>query len=146
MENRFEHFKKYFENKRQKWKVFYKEELPDKVTEPKTVYFVITGDSIINKQKTIDLSIYYVISRKKDGLLDFRKEINDFIYKELETEFATPYFYQTSGYEIEYSISDDRKTLRIAEIKCTFDYTLLDKEKDKHVLMNILEDKIIVKE
>ena len=73
---RLEYFKRYFEEKNKKWKVFYKEELPENIS-PKTIYFVITGEEIVKKQKTIDFSIFYIVSREKDGLLNFRDEIRN---------------------------------------------------------------------
>ena len=131
---RLEYFKRYFEEKNKKWKVFYKEELPENIS-PKTIYFVITGEEIVKKQKTIDFSIFYIISREKDGLLNFRDEIRNFIKNDLSKEFETSNFFCNSGYKISYSIDDERDTLRIAEIQCTYDSTreILDEERFEEI-------------
>ena len=142
---RLEYFKKYFEEKNKRWKVFYKEELPENIS-PKTIYFIITGEEVIKKQKTIDFSIFYITSREKDGLLNFRDEIRDFIKKDLCNEFETPNFFCNSGYKISYSIDNERDTLRIAEIQCTYDNTkgILDEEKFMNI--EILNDRYILNE
>ena len=57
---RLEYFKKYFENKNSRWRVFYKEELPESIS-PKTIYFIITGEDIVKKQRSIDFTIFYYI-------------------------------------------------------------------------------------
>ena len=131
---RLEYFKRYFEEKNKKWKVFYKEELPENIS-PKTIYFVITGEEIVKKQKTIDFSIFYITSREKDGLLNFRDEIKNFIKNDLSKEFETSNFFCNSGYKISYSIDDERDTLRIAEIQCTYDSTreILDEERFEEI-------------
>lgn len=131
---RLEYFKRYFEEKNKKWKVFYKEELPENIS-PKTIYFVITGEEIVKKQKTIDFSIFYIVSREKDGLLNFRDEIRNFIKNDLSKEFETSNFFCNSGYRIFYSIDDERDTLRIAEIQCTYDSTreILDEERFEEI-------------
>ena len=131
---RLEYFKRYFEEKNKKWKVFYKEELPENIS-PKTIYFVITGEEIVKKQKTIDFSIFYIVSREKDGLLNFRDEIRNFIKNDLSKEFETSNFFCNSGYKISYSIDDERDTLRIAEIQCTYDSTreILDEERFEEI-------------
>ena len=131
---RLEYFKRYFEEKNKKWKVFYKEELPENIS-PKTIYFVITGEEVVKKQKTIDFSIFYIISREKDGLLNFRDEIRNFIKNNLSKEFETSNFFCNSGYRISYSIDDERDTLRIAEIQCTYDSTreILDEERFEEI-------------
>ena len=131
---RLEYFKRYFEEKNKKWKVFYKEELPENIS-PKTIYFVITGEEIVKKQKTIDFSIFYIVSREKDGLLNFRDEIRNFIKNNLSKEFETSNFFCNSGYKISYSIDDERDTLRIAEIQCTYDSTreILDEERFEEI-------------
>ncbi len=131
---RLEYFKRYFEEKNKKWKVFYKEELPENIS-PKTIYFVITGEEIVKKQKTIDFSIFYIVSREKDGLLNFRDEIRNFIKNDLSKEFETSNFFCNSGYRISYSIDDERDTLRIAEIQCTYDSTreILDEERFEEI-------------
>lgn len=131
---RLEYFKKYFEEKNNKWRVFYKEELPENIS-PKTIYFIVTDEEIVRKQKTIDFSIFYIISREKDGLLDFRDEIRDFIKNDLSKEFETSNFFCNSGYRISYSIDNERDTLRIAEIQCTYDSTkeILDEERFKEI-------------
>ena len=129
-----EYFKKYFEEKNKRWKVFYKEELPENIS-PKTIYFIITGEEVIKKQKTIDFSIFYITSREKDGLLNFRDEIRNFIKNDLSKEFETSNFFCNSGYRISYSIDDERDTLRIAEIQCTYDSTreILDEERFEEI-------------
>lgn len=131
---RLECFKRYFEEKNKKWKVFYKEELPENIS-PKTIYFVITGEEVVKKQKTIDFSIFYIVSREKDGLLNFRDEIRNFIKNDLSKEFETSNFFCNSGYRISYSIDDERDTLRIAEIQCTYDSTreILDEERFEEI-------------
>ena len=131
---RLEYFKRYFEEKNKKWKVFYKEELPENIS-PKTIYFVITGEEVVKKQKTIDFSIFYIVSREKDGLLNFRDEIRNFIKNDLSKEFETSNFFCNSGYRISYSIDDERDTLRIAEIQCTYDSTreILDEERFEEI-------------
>lgn len=131
---RLEYFKRYFEEKNKKWKVFYKEELPENIS-PKTIYFVITGEEIVKKQKTIDFSIFYIVSREKDGLLNFRDEIRNFIKNDLSKEFETSNFFCNSGYRISYSIDYERDTLRIAEIQCTYDSTreILDEERFEEI-------------
>ena len=131
---RLEYFKRYFEEKNKKWKVFYKEELPENIS-PKTIYFVITGEEVVKKQKTIDFSIFYIVSREKDGLLNFRDEIRNFIKNDLSKEFETSNFFCNSGYKISYSIDDERDTLRIAEIQCTYDSTreILDEERFEEI-------------
>ena len=131
---RLEYFKKYFEEKNKRWKVFYKEELPENIS-PKTIYFIITGEEVVRKQKTIDFSIFYITSREKDGLLNFRDEIRDFIKNDLSKEFETSNFFCNSGYRISYSIDDERDTLRIAEIQCTYDSTreILDEERFEEI-------------
>lgn len=145
IKNRLEYFKNYFENKNPRWKVFYNEELPENISH-KTIYFIITGEEIVKKQKTIDFSIYYIVTREKDGLLDFRKEIKDFIKNDLSCEFETPNFFCTSGYKINYSIDDERGTLRIAEIRCTYDCTRQILDEEKFLNMEKLNDKYIVSE
>ena len=134
IKKRLEYFKRYFEEKNKKWKVFYKEELPENIS-PKTIYFVITGEEIVKKQKTIDFSIFYIVSREKDGLLNFRDEIRNFIKNDLSKEFETSNFFCNSGYRISYSIDDERDTLRIAEIQCTYDSTreILDEERFEEI-------------
>ncbi|MEE1477119.1 hypothetical protein [Fusobacterium sp.] len=140
---RLEYFKKYFENKNPRWRVFYKEELPESIS-PKTIYFIITGEDIVKKQRSIDFTIFYISSFEKDGILSFRQDVIDFIKNDLSNEFETSNFFQTSGYKINYSLDDERGTLRIAEIQCTYDCTkeILDEEK----FMNIdkLNDKYIL--
>lgn len=140
---RLEYFKTYFEKKNPRWRVFYKEDLPENIS-PKTIYFVITGDEIVKKQKRMTLSIFYIISREKDGLLDFRKEIKEFIRNDLTNEFETSNFFPVSGYKIEYSINDERGTLRIAEIQCTYDYTRDILDEEKFMVMKKLNDKYIL--
>lgn len=140
---RLEYFKKYFENKNPRWRVFYKEELPENIS-PKTVYFIITGEDIVQKQRSIDFTIFYISSFEKDGILSFRHDVVDFIKNDLSNEFETSNFFQKNGYKISYSLDDERGTLRIAEIRCTYDCTkeILDEEK----FMNIdkLNDKYIL--
>ena len=65
---RLEYFKRYFEEKNNKWRVFYKEELPENIS-PKTIYFVITGEEVVKKQKTIDFSIFILYLGKKTDFL-----------------------------------------------------------------------------
>lgn len=146
---RLEYFKRYFEEKNKRWKVFYKEELPENIS-PKTIYFIITGDEEVNKQKTIKFSIYYIVTREKDGLLDFRAEVKDFIKNYLSVEFETSNFFCNSGYKIEYSIDDERGTLRIAEIQCTYDCTrdILDEREieEKIMIMEKLYDNYVLNE
>lgn len=142
---RLEYFKRYFEEKNKRWRVFYKEELPENIA-PKTVYFVITGEEIVNKQKTIDFSIFYISSREKDGLLDFREEVKEFIKKDLFHEFETSNFFCTNGYKISYSIDGDRDTLRIAEIQCSYDCTKEILDEEKFLGMDKLNDNYILNE
>ena len=142
---RLEYFKRYFENKNPRWKVFYNEELPENISH-KTIYFIITGEEIVKKQKTIDFSIYYVSTREKDGLLNFRNEIKEFIKNDLSKEFETSNFFCISGYKINYSIDDERGTLRIAEIQCTYDYTKEILDEEKFIGMEKLNDKYILNE
>lgn len=142
---RLEYFKRYFEEKNNKWRVFYKEELPENIS-PKTIYFVITGEEIVRKQKTIDFSIFYIISREKDGLLNFRDEIKSFIKNDLSKEFETSNFFCNSGYRISYSIDEERDTLRIAEIQCTYDNTKGILDEEKFMDIEILNDRYILNE
>lgn len=143
---RLEYFKRYFEEKNKRWKVFYKDELPENIS-PKTIYFIITGEEIINKQKTIDFSIFYVSTREKDGLLDFRDEVREFIKNDLSNEFETQNFFcLNGGYKVSYSIADERETLRIAEIQCTYDNTRGILDEEKFMGMEKLNDRYILNE
>lgn len=149
IKKRLEYFKKYFEEKNPRWRVFYKEDLPENIS-PKTIYFVITGEEWVKKQKFIDFSIFYVSSREKDGLLEFREEVQKFIKEELFNEFETANFFQNMGYKIKYSIDDERETIRIAEIQCTYDCTreILDENdiEEKISKMQILKENYILNE
>ena len=142
---RLEYFKKYFEEKDNKWRVFYKEELPENIS-PKTIYFIITGEEVVRKQKTIDFSIFYITSREKDGLLNFRDEIRDFIKKDLSKEFETSNFFCNNGHRISYSIDPTRDTLRIAEIQCTYDNTREILDEEKFMNIELLNDRYILNE
>ncbi|WP_177161218.1 hypothetical protein [uncultured Fusobacterium sp.] len=145
IKKRLEYFKRYFEEKNPRWRAFYKEDLPENIS-PKTIYFIITGEETVSKQKFIDFSIFYISSREKDGLLDFREEVLNFIKKDLFDEFETSNFFPTTGYRIKYSIDDERETMRIAEIQCTYDCTREILDEDKFIIINKLKDRIDLKE
>lgn len=142
---RLEYFKRYFETKNPRWRIFYKEDLPENIS-PKTIYFIITGEEKIKKQKFIDFSIFYVSSREKDGLLEFREDVQAFIKKDLFNEFETTNFFPTTGYKIKYSIDEERETIRIAEIQCTYDCTRQVLDEEKFVNMEKLEERYILNE
>lgn len=140
---RLEYFKKYFENKNPRWRVFYKEELPENIS-PKTIYFIITGEDIVRKQRSIDFTMFYISSFEKDGILSFRHDVVDFIKNDLSNEFETSNFFQKSGYKVSYSLDDERGTLRIAEIQCTYDCTKEFLDDEKFMNIDKLKDRYIL--
>lgn len=126
-------FKDKFEKEkgRERWKVFYQDDFIEEKVEGNTVYFVITGEEEIKKQKTINFSIFYVKSSSRYALLDFREEVKDFI-EYLKKNFETSNFYNVeNSYKIEYSTITERGGIRVAEIQCSYDCTrdILDTEK-----------------
>lgn len=150
---RLEYFKKYFETlenrKSDKWRVFYLDDFEDEKIMANTIYFVITGEEERSKQKSIDFSIFYVITKGKRELIYFREEIKSFI-KLLGQEFETNNFFCiNNSYKISYS-TDDKGTLRIAEIQCSYDCTreVLDDEyfEEKIMLMDKLAVKYVLNE
>lgn len=129
---RLENFKRKFESEidRRKWRVFYQDEFDDEKIDGNTIYFVITGEEEVKKQKTVNFSIFYSKSSSRYELLEFRKEVKDFI-KYLKDNFETTNFYCVEDtYKIEYSTITDRGGIRVAEIQCSYDYTrdILDEE------------------
>ena len=93
VKKRLEYFKENFEKlesrAKEKWRVFYQDELIDEeLLQANTIYFVITGEEEKKKQKNIDFSIFYCRSKRKDELLDFSQEVKEFI-KYLRKEFET---------------------------------------------------------
>lgn len=131
---RLECFKRNFESiderKRGRWRVFYQDEFNDEKVEGNTVYFVITGEEEIKKQKTVSFSIFYSKSSSKYELLEFRNEVKAFL-KYLKETFETTNFYCVDdSYKIEYATISDRGGIRVAEIQCTYDCTrdILDEE------------------
>ena len=96
VKKRLEYFKEHFEKlesrAKEKWRVFYQDELIDEeLLQANTIYFVITGEEEKKKQKNIDFSIFYCRNKRKDELLDFSQEVKEFI-KYLRKEFETNNF------------------------------------------------------
>lgn len=129
---RLEYFKQKFESEtdRKRWRVFYQDEFDDEKVDGNTVYFVITGEEEVKKQKTVSFSIFYSKSSSRYELLEFRNEVKAFL-KYLKENFETTNFYCIdNSYKIEYSTISDRGGIRVAEIQCTYDCTrdILDEE------------------
>lgn len=139
-------FKEKFEKEegRERWKVFYQDDFPEEKTEGNTVYFVITGEEEIKKQKIINFSIFYSKSSPRYALLDFRKEVKDFI-EYLKDNFETSNFYNVeNSYRIEYSTITERGGIRVAEIQCSYDCTRDILDEDKFTDMKNLNDSYIL--
>lgn len=141
-------FKDKFEKEkgRERWKVFYQDDFIEEKVEGNTVYFVITGEEEIKKQKTINFSIFYVKSSSRYALLDFREEVKDFI-KYLKKNFETSNFYNVeNSYKIEYSTITERGGIRVAEIQCSYDCTRDILDTEKFTDMKNLNDSYILNE
>lgn len=147
VKKRLEYFKENFEKlesrAKEKWRVFYQDELIDEeLLQANTIYFVITGEEKKKKQKNIDFSIFYCRNKRKDELLDFSQEVKEFI-KYLRKEFETNNFICIdNSYKISYS-STEKNTLRLAEIQCSYDCTKEILDEEKFMNMEKLENKII---
>lgn len=141
-------FKDKFEKEkgRERWKVFYQDDFIEEKVEGNTVYFVITGEEEIKKQKTINFSIFYVKSSSRYALLDFREEVKDFI-EYLKKNFETSNFYNVeNSYKIEYSTITERGGIRVAEIQCSYDCTRDILDTEKFTDMKNLNDSYILNE
>lgn len=139
MYKKLEEFKKLFEERYQKWRLYYDEEIPEKSLQKDSVYFIITGEKREKKQKTVDFSIYFFKTKSRNDLLEFRGEVIKFI--EFITENFNSYDFKCldNSFEIAYSTEDTQLNMRSAEIRCSYDFTLYQEEVEKFSNMENLE-------
>lgn len=142
---RLEKFKIKYEEEHKRWKVFFINNFSEEEIQNNTIYFVINGEKEENKEKTIDISLYYIGTLGRLGLLEFRKEVKEFlkyIKKNLEDY---NFFSVNSEYNIEYSTFNN---LGIGEIQVTYNFTrdVEVEEYENYTIMNIVEDNYIFNE
>jgi hypothetical protein len=132
--------KQEFEKKYPRW-IFKLEECTEDIKlQDKAVYLIVTGETEKEKQKTLEVSFFFLRTKVKDGFLNFRKEVKEFI--KFVREVIDDFSFNSLSWNIDYGVETKEGSLRVAEIKATFDITGTATIEDG-MMMNVLNLKFL---
>lgn len=144
MRIKLEQFIKKFEENNTRWKAYVVSNLETDDIQAKTLYIEINKETNVKKEKTINLSFFYVVQSSRNDQLDFRDKILEFI-EYLKKNFEERDCFLIEGYTTDYCpIEIENQNFNIAEITGTYNFTTLIRRKQMPK-MEILENNIKLK-
>lgn len=144
MKIKLEHFIKTFEAKNRRWKAYIISDINTETMQTKTLYLKINKETDIKKEKTINISFFYVTQNSRKDQLEFRESILEFIAY-LKANFEERNCFLIDGYVTNYfPFEIDNQSFNIAEITATYNFTTLIRDESYENMMK-LKNKIFIK-
>ncbi|MGL6114408.1 MAG: hypothetical protein ACRC1R_05155 [Cetobacterium sp.] len=135
MKLKLEQFIEKFEENNSRWKVYVVSNLENEDIQAKTLYIKINKETNIKKEKTINISFFYVVQSSRKDQLEFREKVLEFI-EYLKNNFEERDCFLIEGYTIDYFPFElESQSVNIAEITGTYNFTtLIRKEKSMKMI------------